>query len=646
MTLIQAALLRRAGLRLSVLATVAIVVVAVSAVVSIWPDGFYVFHAPWLLHPFEQEHLTMARNLAHGGGFSISGEAYDPAYGSEDRGYVNGNFVMRSVPLPYLIYALPFLISDEAWLLVTPLFGLLCVLAVAVLVSSRTGSVPAAVAAGAALLGTAPFLLAISGVAYESVIALAFLLWGVVALEAFLGRPSLPSGALTGILFAGAALSRADYAPAAVACIAVIGGWLALRRLRRHDIAPEVLLAARLLIGGAALGVLAIFAVNLSITGDPLKTAYGESQWLGSAAGVATGIGLFSFDAFFAQAKLFLWQIAEPMLPLLITGGIALFVLNRLRAGDLVLAALCLFLAVLHLGRMGSHASDEPLLVASVPRYVLPVYATAAIMGFTAAGELGRRLRPRGPLVLAAAVLALGAIVASLGVREAYANRAGLPVIDRSLQPLRAAHEFSAHYPDALFVGDTGTKGIIVTPRTLIPRLVANQAYVVDVVKRELAAGRRVFVMDDPARVPRQPPHTGYVAALQAAGLDVCPVLGDAYPASAVVERSRTAGEPWSVVMVPATARDGVDGPALERGRAYFVVVSGVFSFNRVGERHDGRFLTIDGRTPWSVPSDEERYCAVVAGDGSAPRLLIADSVYDDNAGGVTLSVFPADNLK
>ena len=74
-------------------------ILALTFALKLLPDNFSWFNAPWLLHPFEQEHLTISRNLALGGGLTIEGADFTSEFGSEDKGFVDGRFVPRGVHL-------------------------------------------------------------------------------------------------------------------------------------------------------------------------------------------------------------------------------------------------------------------------------------------------------------------------------------------------------------------------------------------------------------------------------------------------------------------------------------------------------------------------------------------------------------------
>ncbi len=605
--------------------------------VILFPDDFFLFRPRWLYHPFEQEHLTIARNLAHGGGFTISGEGMDPTYGSEDRGYINGRFVPRSVILPYLIYAPSFLISDDAWLGVTPAFGVLGVIACGLIVHRRTRSVMAGSAAMGALLFTSPYFLAASGLAWENMIAASILLWALWALDAYTAKPSLVRGMVVGVLFAAASNSRADYSAASLMLILVLAAYLVLRRNRLSQSARLGGLAAITL---AVAGIGGIFLSNFLVTGDPFHSAYGSAAWQGSASGIARATVDFQPSTFLRLGRLFVWEIGKPALIMLGFGLLAFLGRQRPTAADFVLVPLSLFLLVLHLGRPGLNATNAAVLSSSPPRYLLPFYAAGIIIGISGLYAWLTPLRIRLPMVVPSIMLAAALVSAVWGLREAYGSPGGVRAVARMTSMLRFVHDFSKEHPNALFIGDLDSKAIIVTERTLIPRLAGGNDHVVEVVQRELAAGRDVFIVDDPRHLRNNPLYSGYDTALITSGLDICRVT-DGWLLSRVI--SMESGRALARFTVPADSPLGVSTPVLPAGQSFFLLVEGTFAYNDSGSEADGLQLYVGDARVTSAESAAHRYCARVQGAGEPLTLVIRDTHYQDNSGSLTVTVLPAD---
>lgn len=628
-----------AGNLLTVVAAIAIASITAVALGLLAPHNFEFFRASWLLHPFEQEHLTIARNLAHGHGLTISDSTLDPAYGSEDKGYTDGRFVPRSVLVPYLIYAAAFLISDAAWLKVTPLFAIIAASACFAIVFRRNGSIVASIGAFAAFYLAAPVLLASSGIAYESLIALAFVLWGAFFAESLRTRPSVGSGALAGLMFALAANSRPDYAPAGFLFLALLSWWLLHVRLRL-----KANIYSRMLVGAIAAALMVftgagcVLLTNFAFTGNPLQSAYGPSAWFASPGGVSHGLLTFRPSDFILQARLFLWDIAKPTLPLLGLACATIVWRRRLRWADFILLSFSAFLVVFHLERTGSHGSTTATLVSSPARYVMPVYATAAIAGFSALDVWlkavfdGNLLRP----VIAAS---LAVLVAAAGVNEAFTNRTNLPLVGLSLDQHRLAHEFSLRHQDALFVGDVYTKGIIVTVRTLIPRLTDSQR-VTSLVDTELRRGRAVYVTDNWPDVASGPYYSGYVERLAVAGLVLCPERGKPFKIQRVLDPSAI---PDGSSAIDVAARDAAGVVvATDPGRTYYVLSQGSFINDPDGNVSDARYFWIDGKPPKLVTTTGGIACATYRATGQNIRIGVADSAYGDNSGSLHVSIIPA----
>lgn len=498
-------------------------VVLLALVIVAWtfPRDIFLFHATWFLHPNEQEHLTISRHLAETGSLTIEDDWYgqSPAHGSEDRGYLDGRLVPRSSIVPYLLYAVPFLISDTAWLWVTPAFGVLAVLLAGWLVRRRTGSRLLGVAAALALATTASVLLNAGGLALENVIALAFLLGGVLLLEMQVERPSLLLGALTGAAFALAAGTRIDLAPAGLlACAYLVVRYV---RRRREELVEEGEAAAMLATVATLGGAMALaMAYNTHTYGGPFSSGYGGQAWQGSAGGVTSRFFSFSIDDFFHMSRAFLWDIGRAQTLLLVLGVGWLWWGQRFRPGDVVLLGLCAGLLVLHLGNDSVTGGSRANLVNSPPRYLQPVYATGAILGLEAAHSVFRRLpvaRLRWGVAVCLGAILLAAV--SVSLHEGYAAKWAIPSAARDSKEFRQVHEFARERPNAVFVGDYNSKAVI-TGYPLIPRLLQDPAQLGDFVAADLAAGRDVFVVDTPARRdPSNGYYSGYVQTLEAAGL-------------------------------------------------------------------------------------------------------------------------------
>jgi hypothetical protein len=498
---------------------------AVVVAFHIFPRNFAFVRMPWLLHPFEQEHLLIARNLAHGHGLTIEGD-FPPEYGPEDKGLIDGRFVPRGVLLPYPVYAASFLISDTAWLYVTLLFGCLALVAMVALVYEHSHSSLSALAAGAALACTSPFILATSGVAYEGVIALAFVLWGAYAYSRFSNTGLAWWGLASGALFACSVGSRVDFMPAPVLFIVLAFGSILWSLYKGESPGKGKVFGA---LGGSILalaGAGSVFVQNYIFTGDPLRSAYPQDSWLGSASGVSRGLVTIHMNDLVNQTRYFLWDIGRPTLPFLALGVVVLCFRRTLDLALLLLLCLAAFLIFFHLTRSGSFNSGGARLDSSVPRYLLAVYAVAIVVGFTAVGHLSRAIFVRAPVAGGAATLAVALIVCSMGLHEAYKGRPSVPLLAASLAERRAAFDFSREHPEALFIGDYNASAVITSPRILIPRTVREHERVTELIRSAFADGRRVFVLDDWRGIPRSPYYSGYVSWLSSSGFSFCPASG------------------------------------------------------------------------------------------------------------------------
>jgi hypothetical protein len=509
-----------------VLAVLVLLALGISA--WLFPRNVFFFHADWFLHPNEQEHLTISRNLAKTGSLVIEDDWYaqSPAHGSEDKGLLDGRLVPRSSIVPYFIFAVPFLISDTAWRFVTPFFGLLAAAICGVIVWRRTGSRPAGLAAGAVLLTTASVLLNSGGLALENVIALAFLLAAVYLFDRLVASPSIALGVGAGLMFSLAAGTRLDLAPAGVVACALLLGRIVRRGADRPASQPQIEGAAAMVavfLGAVIVGLL----FNFALYGDALSTGYGGAAWQGSASGVSSRLLDFSVVEFKDMAWAFLFQIGKMQTVLLLAGVVWLAYRRLWRPADIVLLALAGWLVFLHLGNDSVTGGSEPFLVNSPPRYLQPVYATGVLLGIEAAYRVFRSLsidRFWGGLRLALGATTLLAVSVSLS--EAYGGTWAIPSAAQDAKELRAVHEFANEHPGAVFVGDYNTKAII-SEHTLIPRLLPNPDDLAAYVEDELRQGSAVYIVDSRARRdPNNGYYSGYLARLGDGGLATSVVPG------------------------------------------------------------------------------------------------------------------------
>ncbi len=484
-----------------------------------FPENFFLFRPAWLLHPPEQEHLLIARNLAETGSLSLSGEDLGPEYGSEHHTFIAGRYYPRSVIGPYLLYAIAFLFADNAWLLVTPFFGVATIVGMTLLVRRLTGSGLAGCTAGVLLATTSPFLMNATGLAVENVIALALIIWGCVALEAHRDSPSMGTGVAVGLLFAAIPLVRVDYAPVSLCAALVLSGpvWSSLRQRSFSGVTRcwRDVLSISLISAGCA----AFLATNWLFYGSPFSTGYGSEAWQGSAEGVARNLLAPSIKDLASLIWSYMFQIGLPSTVLLL-GGVVLRIHQRrgFNASELMLGALSLFLVYLHLSRAGANGNGEALLNLSPPRYLLPVYATGIVVGLVSLRQsITSAVLPGGAILIALAMVG-----SSLGLREAYTNPGGVQVVAPHLERMMTVQDFAYRYPDALFVGDLNTKAIISTPRLLIPRLQREPSVIVELIKREMSDGRRVFVVDDQRQLAQSRLNSGYMESLRQAGFITC----------------------------------------------------------------------------------------------------------------------------
>ena len=514
---------------------------------------------------------------------------------------------------------------------------MLTALAAGLLTHKFAGNVIAGVAAAVTLYFVAPIILARSGVAYDSLIALCFLLWALYFLSRFMSCLSIPDGVLSGLFFGCTAASRPDYTPAAVLFILVVTARIAWLRWQGKT-APAPFIAGSAM-GSviASMGVVSIFVANFVFTGSPFKSAYPQDSWLGSTSSVVQGFVTIRVDDFIQQSQYFLWQIAEPTLPLFIGGGLVLLIsARRLDPALVILVGISAFIAVLHLSRTGAHNSDGPYLNSSVPRYLLPVYASAVVIGFTG---LSRSLSWRHFRLIGPAVVLSVCLLASVwGIREAYKGSPGIPAIEATLARMRLVHEFSTDYTDAVFVGDHFSKAVIVTPRTLIPRLIKDQARLSELVAGQLIAKRRVFIVHDRSFRHEDPYYSGYVEGLIAAGFAVCPIDFRGLRLAEVFDPTVESDLIRETLIVPADIELGVQTGRLEVGRAYYLISQGSFINSSTGNRSDSAHLLVDG-SALRGSGGADLHCFRAEGRDEALRLSVADDPADDNKGFLTVVI-------
>ena len=495
------------------------------------PDEVFFFHAPWLLHPFEQEHLTLARQLAHHHTLFIRDEWFgQPGHGSEDGAFANGAVVPRTTLLIYLIYSVPFLFSETAWLWVSPFFALAAAAAAAALVGRRTGSRVAGLLAGIALLLTAPVMIAGSGLAFDNIVALAFFLWALYALDRSNAGSLAWWGLTSGALFAAAALVRPDHLPSGMAAAGAIclSQAIDIRRSRELQLKRRAIRIGA--VAGPAIAALAlVLSMNWLLYGSPSQTGYGAAPsavgpvWSGSAGGILNNLRRFDAGDFWQMSHTFMWDIGRAQAMLLAFGIAAYCVSRRIDPIATTLLAFAAFVMALDLGHVGAHGGVLPILVNSPPRYLLPVYAAGIVLGFeglhrAASLATGRRRFLAGVFLAGVTIL-----IAGRGLQEAYGTRYGLVEAERSTTRLRQVRDFALQHPDDVFVGDVFTKALI-GQRAIIPRLIPDSAALPRYVRDDMAQGRRVFIVETPREIGLSPDRRGYFGVLADAGLVVVQV--------------------------------------------------------------------------------------------------------------------------
>ncbi|MBI5285061.1 MAG: Ig-like domain-containing protein [Chloroflexi bacterium] len=553
------------------------------------PDDVFLFHAPWLLHPFEQEHLVIARQIAHNHTLFIRDAWFgQPGHGSEDGAFANGAVVPRTALLIYFIYAVPFLISDTAWLWVSPLFALASAAAATALVRRRTRSNAAGGLAGIALAMTAPVMIAGSGLAFDNIVALTFFLWALYALDRTRDAGSARWGLTSGALFAAAALVRPDHLPAGIAAAGAIclAEALAIRRTREMHLRRRALRVASVAVPAIAALAL-ILATNWLLYGSPSQTGYSAAPsavgpvWSGSAGGILNNLRRFDAGDFWQMSQTFMWDIGRAQAMLLALGIAALCASRKLDPVAATLLGFAGFLLALDLGHVGTHGGVRPILVNSPPRYLLPVYAAGIVLGFEGLHRAGRIASGRRRLLPAAILAGVTILVAGRGLQEAYGTQYGFVEEQRATTRLRHVRDFAVQHPDDVFVGDVFTKGLL-GQRTIIPRLIPDSpAALPRYVRDDLADGRRVFIVETRKEIGLTPERRGYFGELEDAGLVIVqvnlapPVLEVLEPRSARPELALLAPENGAELSGGATVvADAAAAGDVERVDYY---VDGVF---------------------------------------------------------------------
>ncbi len=112
-------------------------------------------------------------------------------------------------------------------------------------------------------------------------------------------------------------------------------------------------------------------------------------------------------------------------------------------------------------------------------------------------------------------------------------------------------------------------------------------------------------------------------------------------PSSACSPGSRPAAERLAAFDVPATGPEGVQGPRLDAGASYDVVVKGTFAFSQRGSRSDGRDLWVGEQRVRTIQRSQDHvYCLRVRGDGTAAKFLVRDVSYADNSGSLAVEIY------
>ncbi len=522
------------------------------------PPHIFLFHAPWVLHPFEQEHLTIARHFAEHGSLTIRDAWFgQPAHASEDGAFAGGALVPRGGLLVYLIYAVPFLLSDTAWLWVTPLFGVIAAAAVFTLIKRRTGSALIAALSVIAFSFTAPVMIAASGLVYDNLIALAFLLWALYALDRYADTDSHAAAVCAGSLFGCAALVRPDYVPAGLLAVTLVAA-VAIARAATHQTRRYSLTSIGLLAVGVVGALVVTLVANLLLYGGVLNTGYGATVtvsapvWSGSTDGVITSLRTFDVHDFLPMARTFLFDIGGTQVALLVVGVVFVVLHRSFRIADVVLVGFSAFLVVLNLGHSGAHGGVSAILVHSPPRYLLPVYTAGVVLGLPAMARIASAAPRQREALTRVAVAGVVLVIAGRGLHEAYGTPYGFVEERRTTERDRAVYEFAKQHPDAVFVGDLYTKAII-GQRTIIPRLLTDVHEISSYVDEDLAAGRRVFLVDNRDYLAGFPEYSGYYETLLADGFVLLQVSDDPQVVE-VHEPAALAGGPLISLLSP---RDG-----------------------------------------------------------------------------------------
>lgn len=271
----------------------------------------------------------------------------------------------------------------------------------------------------AAVLGALSPLVRILGASMFPHLACAALVvaavWAAVAADR---RPGWRPGALVGLAM-GACLAVRPMT--AVAASVVLGGWLAARALSSRPSRARWSGLAAAIVGGLASSVPTLIH-NAVVAGSPWSLPYSLTRGTMYGPGLAP-FGLRNLDAIAVSASASLTGWGWPWL----VGGLALalpgallaapFLLRRVRAGDWLLVATVLAVAIGHLPTRanGLHGFGA--------RYAVDVAGCLFLLGGRGVAELTRAARPsrRAAAVVVGLFLAL-----SLGTLVSLPDRLGL----------------------------------------------------------------------------------------------------------------------------------------------------------------------------------------------------------------------------
>jgi hypothetical protein len=499
------------------LAAGAVVLSACLFAVLILPDNVRFARPHWLLHPDETGYLITAKHLAESGSPVIEDDWYKqrPSHVPPGAFESNGKLYPLKAIGGYLVFAVPFLISDDAWLYVTPLFGLLASLAVGALIQQRTNDWRFSAAGALVIATSSPFIGYASGLAFADIIAVTAMLWACFFLLRHLKQPSTSSGLATALCIGYAVLTRPDFVIAAMLmAVATAVFFHRTGQLRRGLIVS--------LPGIIAFGsiVVAILLLNDSFYGSPFKTGY-VGGWQESPGGVASSFGNISIRGLLDLSKSYLLQIGLPATLLLIfgLGAKGIFAqrgFDHFLAVDIVLIGTVLFTIAYFLGRPGAYGTEGSWLVSSYPRYILAVYAIGVVLGFEGLWLALRSINASALITLTVA-LSITVLAMSVSVREAFTSERGILYIEHLSEKHLAISDVIDGLPESVIVvSDLNSKAIL-NRRTITPSSEGptSKEAAVDVT-RLLQSGERVVAIGDSRTHPL---YTNYLEEFSAAGL-------------------------------------------------------------------------------------------------------------------------------